>query len=100
MVMDALSSVSPRVLRLDPAGSERNQLGHGLEIELLFNASAMGIDGLCAQMKFLRDLGDTVAAADQLEDLKLAVAQPLGDKTLALPAATFLTTRADISGRR
>jgi hypothetical protein len=29
---------SPPILRLDPAGSERDQLGHGPEIELLFDS--------------------------------------------------------------
>ena len=46
---------SPPILRLDPAGSERDQLGHGPEVELLevellfvFDARAMGFNGLCA----------------------------------------------------
>ena len=42
------SSVSARILRLDPAGGKRDQLGHGPEIELRFDLRAMGFDGLGA----------------------------------------------------
>jgi len=37
---------STRILRLDPARGRRDQLGHGLEIELLFDVRAMGFDVL------------------------------------------------------
>jgi hypothetical protein len=37
------SSVSPRSLRLAPAGGKRDQLGHGLEIELRFDMLAMDV---------------------------------------------------------
>jgi hypothetical protein len=55
---------SPRILRLDPAGGKRDQLGHGPEIELLFDTRAMGFDGLGAQMEFLRDSDGAFASAD------------------------------------
>jgi hypothetical protein len=55
---------SPRILRLDPARGERDQLVHGPEIELLFDTRAMGFDGLGAQMEFLRDLDGAFASAD------------------------------------
>ena len=55
---------STHILRLDPAGGKRDQLGHGLEIELLFDVRAMSFDGLGAQMKFLRHLDSASASAD------------------------------------
>ena len=53
-----------RILRLDPAGGKRDQVGHGLEIELLFDVRAIGFDGLGTQMKCLRDLDGASASAD------------------------------------
>jgi hypothetical protein len=58
------SSESSRILRPDPAGGKRDQLGHGPEIELRFDMRAMGFDSLGTQMKFLRDLDGAFASAD------------------------------------
>src|SRR3569833_1017820 len=49
------------LLRLSPLNGVLDQLGGVLEIELLFDVRAGGLDGFNAEVKFLRDLARSMA---------------------------------------
>ena len=85
---------SPRILRLDPAGGKRDQLVHGPEIELVFDTRPMTLDGLGAQMEFLRDLDGAFASSDKLKDFPFPVAQALDGRSFGAVAGDVLEHRA------
>jgi hypothetical protein len=62
-----------------PSSGVRNQLGYVFDFKLVFNARAVSVHCLCAEMKFAGDLLRRKSLSDQLEHFELPVSEVLDD---------------------
>ena len=68
---------SDRVFPLDPDRGVLGKFDRALQVELLLNLLAVVLDGLDAQMQFLRDFLGLLPLPDELEHFHLPVTEPL-----------------------
>jgi hypothetical protein len=61
------------VLRLHPAGRERDELGHGPKFELFFDLGPVRFNGFRTQVEVSGDFYGALAAPDKFENLEFPV---------------------------
>src|SRR5487761_987947 len=83
-------SASSGQFRVVPPHRLPQKLRGATDIELLLDARAVGLHRLDADREVFRDLAGADALPEFLEDLELAIAQPLDHRLARCPAARRL----------